>query len=527
LKDRIWGRGANYNHNDAVVAVGSALFTNPSVEQALDTQLLGSPVTHFESGFTCGATYYTSSALAQKTASMLLRGMDGGESMQRAMAAPVRVEDSETSQDDSLRAMPAIVDTVPSGQVAEQSFVIPHTTAAHIMLVSTDATLTLETPTGGMITPADTATVDGLTYYGEPGSGFAGFHIDHPAAGTWVAHVDGTAAASTQTYAVMVEYASPYVAEMSTPSLSLHPGDTLRVRAAISLEGTPVPSVAWTCYLVRPDDSVISLPVFDDGAHDDGSADDGTYGAVVVTGAGFGDYQAFGRVTLGTGEAFATGTAATVAQFADLSVDSLDIYLSKNLVVADDSVSVFVTVHNHGPSAAMGVLVTVTDERTFDELGTATLDIAANGSATAQLPWRLAEPDTHRLHVSVSPYGPPSEASLANNAANRTVILGYPVGVGEEAPLKGQLSFRAPRPNPSHGTVTLTFGLPTSAEATLEVFDVLGRRVRRWEWPLLAAGTHSVDWNGTTDSGHTLPVGVFLCRLRVGTETRSQKVILR
>ena len=85
----------------------------------------------------------------------------------------------------------------------------------------------------------------------------------------------------------------------------------------------------------------------------------------------------------------------------------------------------------------------------------------------------------------------------------------------------------APRPNPSHGTVTLTFSLPRTEAVTLDVFDILGRRVRRWEWRQLSAGIHFVEWDGTMETGTRLPAGVFLCRLRAGGEVQSQKMIVR
>jgi len=262
-------------------------------------------------------------------------------------------------------------------------------------------------------------------------------------------------------------------------------------------------------------------------AHGDGSAGDGVFGAAFVPGAGLGDYQVVGTATLLTGESLVAGTVARLARFADLAVDSLDIVLSKNLVVAGDSVSVSATVHNHGPDAAMGVTVTVTDRQTFEELGRDTVDIPAGGSASVQVPWHVAAPNAHRIQVSIAPLASPAEVSLANNSAVRTVVLGYPVGVRETVPASARLVLRAPRPNPSHGTVTLTFSLPRNEAVTLVLFDILGRRVRRWEWRQLGAGVHFVEWDGTTETGTRLPAGVFLCRLRAGGEVQSQKMIVR
>ena len=42
----------------------------------------------------------------------------------------------------------------------------------------------------------------------------------------------------------------------------------------------------------------------------------------------------------------------------------------------------------------------------------------------------------------------------------------------------------------------------------------------------LAAGTHTVRWSGTGDSGAELASGAYVYRLRVGGRTDSRKLLL-
>jgi len=44
-------------------------------------------------------------------------------------------------------------------------------------------------------------------------------------------------------------------------------------------------------------------------------------------------------------------------------------------------------------------------------------------------------------------------------------------------------------------TLGFTFGLPTPAEATLEIYDVMGRRVARVASGPFSIGTSTVEWN--------------------------------
>jgi len=72
-------------------------------------------------------------------------------------------------------------------------------------------------------------------------------------------------------------------------------------------------------------------------------------------------------------------------------------------------------------------------------------------------------------------------------------------------------------PNPSRdGQPRIAFTLAREGDATLEVFDVLGRRVHEEHLEGLAAGPHSL-------AVRTLPAGLYGIRLRAGAETRTAR----
>ncbi len=97
--------------------------------------------------------------------------------------------------------------------------------------------------------------------------------------------------------------------------------------------------------------------------------------------------------------------------------------------------------------------------------------------------------------------------------------IGGAVDAEDEAtPLVTALA--APYPNPSAGAATLSFTLAESAEVTLTVYDVLGRRVVTLAEGQQAAGEHEVTF------GAGLPAGVYVVRLTVGEETWTERVTL-
>ena len=74
-------------------------------------------------------------------------------------------------------------------------------------------------------------------------------------------------------------------------------------------------------------------------------------------------------------------------------------------------------------------------------------------------------------------------------------------------------------PNPARGAVRVTFALDMPGDATLDVFDVRGRRVARLLTGAQPAGTWTVVW----DASGVAP-GVYTVRLAAGTAATSRVV---
>lgn len=82
------------------------------------------------------------------------------------------------------------------------------------------------------------------------------------------------------------------------------------------------------------------------------------------------------------------------------------------------------------------------------------------------------------------------------------------------------------QPNPFRGATTIRFDLPVTTHVELEVFDLLGRRIRTLAKSRLQAGYYSVDWDRRDNSGNLLRAGVFMTRMRAGSFESSQKMVL-
>jgi len=83
-------------------------------------------------------------------------------------------------------------------------------------------------------------------------------------------------------------------------------------------------------------------------------------------------------------------------------------------------------------------------------------------------------------------------------------------------------------PNPFNPHVSISFGLKTADRVRLQVFDVMGRMVRRIADGRLEAGDHNLRWDGTDDGGRPLSSGIYwLCLERTGRRETREVVLLR
>jgi hypothetical protein len=81
-------------------------------------------------------------------------------------------------------------------------------------------------------------------------------------------------------------------------------------------------------------------------------------------------------------------------------------------------------------------------------------------------------------------------------------------------------------PNPFNPQTEISFGLPANGLVSIDVYDVMGRKVATVANEEMTAGYHSVIWKGTNDSGESVSSGVYFYKLTQGDNTVTKKMIM-
>lgn len=140
----------------------------------------------------------------------------------------------------------------------------------------------------------------------------------------------------------------------------------------------------------------------------------------------------------------------------------------------------------NGAEPAAGALVTITDQadaqRTFtaytNDQGQYTIQITTTG---------VDDPDVR-------------------NPGNFTLLQNYP--------------------NPFNPSTVIGYKLNKATHITIEIYNVLGQKVRSLIDGYQAAGTMQVIWDATNDLGHGVPAGLYIYSLRGNGATVNKKMLL-
>ena len=80
-------------------------------------------------------------------------------------------------------------------------------------------------------------------------------------------------------------------------------------------------------------------------------------------------------------------------------------------------------------------------------------------------------------------------------------------------------------PNPFNPTTQINYAIARSGRTQIEIFNILGSKVRTLVNAVQPAGTYRVRWDGKNDGGAVVANGVYVYRLRAGSFVDMKKML--
>lgn len=115
---------------------------------------------------------------------------------------------------------------------------------------------------------------------------------------------------------------------------------------------------------------------------------------------------------------------------------------------------------------------------------------------------------------------------LGNTSAFSMAQFLTGVSYGKQDSQADQFALAQNYPNPFNPATTIDCTIPAAGFITLQVFNIRGEKIRTLLQGDANRGLQSVIWDGLDDSGHSVPAGIYLCRLSAGAFYGGIRMIL-
>jgi hypothetical protein len=81
-------------------------------------------------------------------------------------------------------------------------------------------------------------------------------------------------------------------------------------------------------------------------------------------------------------------------------------------------------------------------------------------------------------------------------------------------------------PNPFNPITTIEYSLPRRSSVRVDIFNLLGQKVRTFVNREQTAGSYTITWDGTSANGQSVATGVYLYRFQAGDHVETKKMLL-
>ena len=96
----------------------------------------------------------------------------------------------------------------------------------------------------------------------------------------------------------------------------------------------------------------------------------------------------------------------------------------------------------------------------------------------------------------------------------------------EEELIPNKFALHQNFPNPFNPYTSIRYDLPKNEEVQIEIFDMLGKKIRLLIYQKQIAGFHQVQWDGKDNLGRPVSSGMYVYMLKAGQFKKSKKMVI-
>jgi hypothetical protein len=107
-----------------------------------------------------------------------------------------------------------------------------------------------------------------------------------------------------------------------------------------------------------------------------------------------------------------------------------------------------------------------------------------------------------------------------------SIYYGVTSDVGSAEVIPSEYLLAQNYPNPFNPITQISFEVPTAANVNVEVYNILGQKIKTLVSEYKDAGQYTVSWNATNENGQPVPSGVYFYRLKTDNYSETKRMML-
>jgi len=119
-----------------------------------------------------------------------------------------------------------------------------------------------------------------------------------------------------------------------------------------------------------------------------------------------------------------------------------------------------------------------------------------------------------------------ASVSMAVGFWNPWVSWAAPVEEDQEILFPTDFKLRQNYPNPFNAATLIQYTLPRVSQVRIQIYNLLGRKIRLLLDEKQEAGFREIRWDGTDDNGVEVGSGIYFCRIQAGDFSCCRKMTL-